>query len=225
MTDFERKDAMKQELFDQTETAREAVEQAKRTLDRAQQREQELQQELRTGITELRKLEHAIDVGGEDSIDASSQWPSKARALQDAEDQLALLQKNTVPKLRTKYDDAVLQYELQASLAGGNGYLSADEAEDLIDDALQQMHEIIQDTLRQLQASDCEAQSMATAVNRAEGQGLVDTMPHDAPLRFAGTGINRRLYVNGELVNRNRALEFKTAVAKVYENAQRTLNA
>ncbi len=223
MTEQDRKETMKQELFFEMETARETMQQAKYNLEQAQQREQVLRDKMRTGHAELGVLQDAIDVGGADALEATTQWPSRARALQDTEDQLALLQKNTLPKLQHNYDKAVLECQLQEALTGKEGYLTREESEELIADATQQIQDIIEDTLAQLQASDREARAMTTTVKRASDRGVINTTPYDAPLHMGGSDSNPSLTVNGHFINRTGEAAFKIAFKDVYDNARRAL--
>lgn len=220
MTDQERKEAMKQEQLEQLDAAREALAEAAHNLQRAQEREQELRKSVSVEYAELQELERATQAGNASSLQAARDLPRRTRQLQDDYDELGLLQNNTIPNLKASYDKAALEYELQESLTGKDGYLTPDEAQEVIDQAVQEIQSIIKRTATELRASDSQAQQMTASVERAQQQGVIDPLPHNAPIKVTGPVTGKRtLFINGQSISGDYEADFKRAVSQAYGQA------
>jgi len=222
MTDDQRKEAIQQERLDEMEAAREAMNQAKQNLDQARARDQELQKQGSALIDELNTLQQVIDGAGDGTVEATRDYAAQSNELKTLEDELRLLQHQTIPNLQERYDRAVLEYELKESLTGQQGYLTRDEVDQLIAETCRQLQDIIEETLTKIRASDKEVQTMTAAVERAQKQGIIDPRPHNAPTKVVGEFHQpQTLFINGQAIPRNQETRFEYAVNRVYDQALR----
>lgn len=224
MTEQEQRETMKQELFEQMESAREAKAQARRNLKQAQKREQELRAYVGPEYHALQELERTANTGSSDALQAARELPKRTRKLQEAYDELGILQNTTIPRLEEAHERATIELELREALTGKQGYLTRDEANEIITQATQEIQGIIQGALIQLRASDEQVHQMTATVERGQRQGIIDPLPHDAPIKVTGTSMNHNLFINGQAIPKDHENQLKEAVSKVYDQAADTLN-